>query len=150
MENPNETDVSDIRLESGAMGRIWQNRENGFGWSHPNGSQGVAPTWSDAERDLNDADAPAYPFPFLPEFNRDANGRPNEERADAGLRALLEYNPDALLDPDSIVDLITDLLHQAHRDGLDPRQVWKSAAAHFRYESAESEPCAPFEDEPQN
>jgi hypothetical protein len=59
----------------------------------------------------------------------------NEERslrARQALEVVAEYDPD---DPDSIVDLVTDLLHLARRqEDIEPEYVLRMAKRHFEDE----------------
>ena len=54
---------ADIRLDSGAMGRIWEIRAGLFGWAHPNGSEGQANSFRGAECALEAADQPSPTSP---------------------------------------------------------------------------------------
>lgn len=46
-----------IRLDSGAIGRIWEKRLGCYGWAHPNGSEGEAQSFRKAEDELNAVEA---------------------------------------------------------------------------------------------
>jgi hypothetical protein len=55
----------------------------------------------------------------------------NKERAASALQAIeavTKYDP---YDPDSIVDLVTDLLHLAQQVGTDPEYVIRTAKIHY-------------------
>lgn len=52
-----KSEVAEIRLNSGEVGRIWESRPESFSFAHPNGSQGSGyKTFEEAETALNEAD----------------------------------------------------------------------------------------------
>lgn len=85
-------------------------------------------------------------IPFDPTLNVENEGRPNGERANTGRSALLAYahavNPEGDAEKDvendaetQISDLLADLMHFAHREGLPFQDLIERATTNFTIES---------------
>ena len=66
----------------------------------------------------------------------------NRERVESALRAILANDPDAeqsdgkpLASRDQIVDMMANLCHLAHREGIDARAAFETGWAHYEVEA---------------
>ncbi len=82
--------------------------------------------------------------PFQPHLNVNDEGRPNGERADSAFVALAKHYqrvnactqfPFVELEA-AMTDLLTDLEHLCHRDGISFANCTRIARSHFEIESA--------------
>lgn len=50
----NTHNVSEILLDSGETGRVWQSAHNRYSWAHPDGSEGFESTYEQAVASLEE------------------------------------------------------------------------------------------------
>lgn len=78
-------------------------------------------------------------------MSRDKEDPTNEERAAAARQALAAVDKYDSYDTDSITDLVSDLLHLARKEGIEPDYVIQTATMNFDVEVEEEAGLGPGE-----